>query len=133
MPPLRIKSLRNSKVRRCAYIRSPGTAVKFEFMEIINIEARTFEAMMARFETFADKVETLCRVNGDKTLKEWLDNEDVCRTFGLSLRTLQTYRDNGTLPFSRIGNKMYYKAEDLKRIIPLVANRKKKLNNPNTD
>ncbi len=88
---------------------------------------------MERFETFTDKVETLCRVNGDKTLKEWLDNEDVCRTFGLSLRTLQTYRDNGTLPFSRIGNKMYYKAEDLKRIIPLVASRKKKLNNPNTD
>ena len=95
-------------------------------MEIINVEARTFEAMMSRFETFADRVDTLCRENGDKSLKEWLDNQDVCRTFNLSLRTLQTYRDNGTLPFTRIGNKMYYKADDLKRIIPLVADREKK-------
>ncbi len=95
-------------------------------MEIINVEARTFEAMMTRFETFAERVDTLCRENGDKSLKEWLDNQDVCRTFDLSLRTLQTYRDNGTLPFTRIGNKMYYKADDLKRIIPLIADREKK-------
>ena len=95
-------------------------------MEIINVEARTFEAMMTRFESFAERVETLCRANGDKSLKEWLDNQDVCRTFDLSLRTLQTYRDNGTLPFTRIGNKMYYKADDLKRLIPLVANSEKK-------
>ncbi len=102
-------------------------------MEIIDVEARTFEAMMTRFESFADRVDTLCRENGDKSLKEWLDNQDVCRTFDLSLRTLQTYRDNGTLPFTRIGDKMYYKADDLKRIIPLVAERKKKLNNPKAD
>jgi hypothetical protein len=87
---------------------------------------------MTRFETFAERVDALCRANGDKTLKHWLDNEDVCRTFNLSLRTLQTYRDNGTIPFTRIGNKMYYKADDLKRILPLIADRKKKSNNSKT-
>jgi hypothetical protein len=71
-------------------------------MEIINIEARTFEAMMTRFETFAERVDILCRANGDKTLQWWLDNEDVCRTLDLSKRTLQTYRNNGTLPHTRI-------------------------------
>ena len=88
---------------------------------------------MTRFESFAERVDALCRANGEKTLQDWLDNQDVCRMFNLSLRTLQTYRDNGTLPFTRIGNKMYYKADDLNRIIPLVADRKKKLNNPKTD
>jgi hypothetical protein len=97
-------------------------------MEIINIEARTFEAMMARFETFAERVEALCRANGDKTLKPWLDNEDVCRTFNLSLRTLQTYRDNGTLPYTRIGNKMYYKADDLRRILSPATGKNPKTN-----
>jgi len=95
-------------------------------MEIINIEARTFEAMMTRFETFVEKVDTLCRTNSEKTMQEWLDNEYVCRTFDLSLRTLQTLRDNGTLPYTRIGNKKYYKPDDLKRLIPIVANREKK-------
>jgi hypothetical protein len=95
-------------------------------MEIINIEARTFEAMMTRFESFAGKVEALCRANGEKKMQEWLDNQDVCEILNISPRTLQTYRDNGTIPYTRIGNKMYYKADDLKRLIPLIADQQKK-------
>jgi len=30
---------------------------------------------------------------------------------------LQTLRTNGTLPFSRIGNKLYYRTEDIQRIL----------------
>jgi hypothetical protein len=95
-------------------------------MEVVNVEARTFEAMMSRFETFAERVETLCRENGDKAMQEWLDNQDVCLFLDISPRTLQTYRDNGTIPHTRIGNKMYYRADDLKRIIPQIADREKK-------
>lgn len=86
-------------------------------MEIINVEARTFEAMMARFETFAQNVETLCRNNADKGLQKWLDNQDVCQILNISKRTLQTYRDNGTLPFSQINHKMFYRAEDVEQVI----------------
>jgi hypothetical protein len=95
-------------------------------MEIINIEARTFEAMMTRFENFAERVEALCRANGEKTMQKWLDNQDVCQILNISPRTLQTYRDNGTIPHTRIGNKMYYKTDDLKRLIPLVADQQKR-------
>lgn len=93
-------------------------------MEIINIEARIFEAMMTRFETFVERVDALCRSNGEKTMQEWLDNEDVCRMFDLSKRTLQTYRDNGTLPYARIGNKMYYRPTDVELAIGKLNNRK---------
>ena len=34
-------------------------------MEIVNIEARTFEAMLSAFRTFADRLDTLCRLYGD--------------------------------------------------------------------
>jgi hypothetical protein len=94
-------------------------------MEIINVEARTFEAMMTRFETFATRVETLCRANGEKTMQEWLDNQEVCQLLNISPRTLQTYRDNGTIPYSRIGNKMFYKPDDMVRLKPLIANHQK--------
>ncbi|MCS2584525.1 helix-turn-helix domain-containing protein [Bacteroides sp. BFG-551] len=86
-------------------------------MEIINVEARTFEAMLARFEAFAQNVETLCRKNADKGLQKWLDNQDVCQILNISKRTLQTYRDNGTLPFSQINHKMFYRAEDVEQVI----------------
>lgn len=68
-------------------------------MEIVIIESHTWEMMMARFETFAERVEQLCRCNGDKAMQKWLDNQEVCGILNISKRTLQTYRDNGTLPF----------------------------------
>jgi excisionase family DNA binding protein len=44
---------------------------------------------------------------------EWLSNDDVCFLLRISKRTLQTYRDQGTLPFAQIGRKIYYKASDI--------------------
>ena len=40
---------------------------------------------------------------------------------GFSMRTLQTYRDNHTLPYTQIGYKMYYKPEDIERLIEQSA------------
>ena len=85
-------------------------------MKIINIEARVFETMAIRFEQFAKRIETLC-YRDDKSLQKWLNNQDVCQLLNISKRTLQTYRDNGILPFSQIGHKMYYRPEDVERVL----------------
>ena len=42
----------------------------------------------------------------------------------ISPRTLQTLRDNGTLAYSQIVRKMFYRAEDVRRIVPLVEERR---------
>ena len=86
-------------------------------MEVINIEAGAFEAMMNRFEAFTQKVENLCGYHQDKSLNRWLDNQDVCRLLNISKRTLQTYRDNGTLSFTQINHKIFYKPEDVEAVI----------------
>lgn len=86
-------------------------------MEIVNIESRTWEMMMARFESFAGRVEVLCGISGDKSLQKWLDNQEVCEILNISKRTLQTYRDNGTLAHTQIGHKMYYRPEDMEQLI----------------
>lgn len=54
---------------------------------------------------------------GEASLSDWLDNQDVMHALHISPRTLQTLRTNGTLPFSRIGNKLYYKRSDIQRIL----------------
>ena len=94
-------------------------------MEIVNIDAQTFEKMLSKFERFATRMETLCRLHGDKDMKEWLDNQDVCLLLNISLRTLQTLRDNGTLAYTRINHKIYYKAEDVEKIVSLVEDKRK--------
>lgn len=71
-------------------------------MEIVSIEKRTFEAMVARFDRFVSRMEAICQRHGEKTMSEWMDNQDVCRMLNISPRTLQTLRDNGTLAYSQI-------------------------------
>lgn len=95
-------------------------------MEIVNIEARTFEAMLSKFEVFADRMEELCTLYGDMSQRTWLDNQDVCLMLNISPRTLQTLRDNGTLPYSQICHKTYYKPEDVERILSVVEDRRKR-------
>lgn len=45
--------------------------------------------------------------------EEWIDGQVVMQTLHISVRTLQSLRDNGTLPFSRINGKFYYKVSDI--------------------
>ncbi len=46
-----------------------------------------------------------------------LDSQDIMQILHISPRTLQTLRSNGTLPYTRIGNKIYYHRQDLERIL----------------
>jgi len=94
-------------------------------MDIVNIEAGTFEAMLSKFESFAKRMEHLCRQNGDRDISEWLDNQDVCLLLKISPRTLQTLRDNGTLAYTQISHKTYYKPGDVEKILPIVEDRRK--------
>lgn len=47
----------------------------------------------------------------------WVDAEQVMDALKICSRTLQNLRDNGTLPYSRINGKFYYKAADLEKLL----------------
>ena len=94
-------------------------------MEFVGIEKQLFEELERKFEYFEHRVMEICNRENDRTLHKWMDNQDVCRYLNISPRTLQTLRDNGTLAFSKIGNKTYYRPEDVERIIKIVEDRRK--------
>lgn len=50
-------------------------------------------------------------------LEDWIDNQDVMQLLHISIRTLQTLRSNGILPYSRINNKIYYRRQDIQKIL----------------
>ena len=89
-------------------------------MEVVVIDKATFERMLSGFEIFAEKVERLCREQEDLGEKEWLDSDDVCRLLCISPRTLQTMRENGTLAYTKISHKVYYRPEDVKAVFPVA-------------
>ena len=94
-------------------------------MEVISIERSTYEKLLTSFNCFVSQMKAMAGRGTDKRLGEWLDNQDVCQILNISPRTLQTLRQNGTLAYSQIEHKIYYKPEDIERIIPIVEVRKK--------
>ena len=57
-------------------------------------------------------------MKGVKRTAGWLDHQDVCLKLKISKRTL---RNNGTLAYTKIGNRTYYLPEDVERIDRLSA------------
>ena len=94
-------------------------------MEVISIERSTYEELLTSFNNFVEQMKKMASRGTDKKLGEWLDNQDVCQMLNISPRTLQTLRDNGTLAYSQINHKIYYKLEDVKGILSLVNGRGK--------
>ena len=94
-------------------------------MEVISIERSTYEELLTSFNSFVTQMKAMAGRGTDKRFGEWLDNQDVCQILNISPRTLQTLRQNGTLAYSQIEHKVYYKPEDVESIIPLVEVKKK--------
>ena len=58
-----------------------------------------------------------CERNGESILDTLLDGQDVMMRLHISPRTLQTLRSNGTIPYTRIGRKIYYFRHDIERLL----------------
>ena len=56
------------------------------------------------------------------TAKQWLKSAEVRKILSISPGTLQNLRINGTLRFTKIGGMMYYKLEDIHKILEGNAN-----------
>ena len=86
-------------------------------MEIISIEKKIFEELVSRLGQFAKRMDNINRQRSSRRMSEWMDNQDVCQALKVSPRTLQTLRDGGRLPHSKINNRIYYRPEDVERLI----------------
>lgn len=60
-------------------------------------------------------LQELKRINGNREI--WLDITDACSTLKCSTRTLQKYRDDGIIPFSQIGAKIYFRESDIQEFL----------------
>ena len=86
-------------------------------MEIISMDERVFNDLARRLETIEQRAERMHRAGADLRLQKWLDNQEVCALLGITKRTLQTYRENGMLPHCRIRHKIFYKTDDVQRLL----------------
>lgn len=80
-------------------------------METIDIITTSFQKMAERLDNLDRKLEG--QLPKYPLSVTWLDIQETCQLLKISKRTLQAYRDNGILPFSQIGGKIYFRADDI--------------------
>ena len=81
-----------------------------EIIDLLLALSQEIKDLKARIE--------LLRHSRAEVLKDtWIDNQDVLQTLHISKRTLQTFRDNGTLPYSKVKGQFYYKVSDVEQLL----------------
>lgn len=85
--------------------------------EIITQEDPQMQLFSQLMEGILKKLERYCAARPMLGGEVYLTGEEVCSQLWLSTRTLQEYRNLGTLPFYKIGGKILYKQSDIQTML----------------
>ncbi|PZP49379.1 MAG: DNA-binding protein [Pseudopedobacter saltans] len=87
-------------------------------MEVIAIQKSILEEMKNELKALLVMTENTTRKYSPIIKEEkWLDNQEVCLMLNITKRTLQTYKDKGLLPYSKLNRKNYYKLSDVMALL----------------
>lgn len=64
-----------------------------------------------------DELKKILKQHHGQPSKKWLKSYEVRELLGISSGTLQTMRNNRTLPFTKIGGLMFYDYEKIKKML----------------
>ena len=100
-------------------------------MEIVNIEAGTFKEKsisgfveLVAWNSLKSELKELQNIYLRKEPDEWLDSKEVCEILCVSPRSLQHLRNSGTLSFTRIDKKIFYRKQDVVSLLTTVQKKK---------
>ncbi len=81
----------------------------------MNVELITREDFQ-RLEKLLNEIKEIVQP-GQSQSKKWLKSSEVRKMLNISPGTLQNLRINGTLRFTKMGSIIYYKLEDINKIL----------------
>lgn len=82
-------------------------------MEAVILSKEQFNSLSASIEEIKQRVIT----DSKKPAEAYLDNQEFLLLMKISKRTAQTWRDEGKISFSQVGNKIYYKLSDVEELM----------------
>lgn len=68
-------------------------------------------------EVLSKSVSEMKKTHAQVLSEEWIEKEQVMSILKIKSRKLQSLRDSGTLPFSQIDGKIYYKTSDVELLL----------------
>jgi hypothetical protein len=81
------------------------------------IDEQKLNRIFDEIDSLRNELKTEKAKAAKKLSETWLDNQEVMVLLKISARTLQNMRDSSTLPFSKVGGKIYYKASDVENLL----------------
>lgn len=85
--------------------------VYFWFMDIIIMEKSQWETILSK----VDQIEKSLTGNGRDN--EVLDNKQMMNEMGISKKTLEVWRNEGSIAFSKIGGLIFYQRGAIKEML----------------
>ena len=82
-------------------------------MDAIIFTKDQFTDLMSKLDTIQSQITT----KADPKKETFLDNQEFLLLMKISKRTAQTWRDEGKISFSQVGNKIYYKLSDVEKLL----------------
>jgi len=88
--------------------------------EVINLVS----VIKKDIESLRSDISKMSKTHAQVLYEEWIEKDKVMSILKISDRKIQTLRDNGTLPFSQIDGKIYYKTSDVEALLNKHYNKK---------
>ena len=86
-------------------------------MDIIAIEKESFDSFKKKLELIASLVPKQLSNNILYIEQEWIEGKKLATSLNLPPHRLQHLRESGTLSFSTIGKKIYYRIAEVKSLL----------------
>jgi len=86
-------------------------------MDIIAIEKESFDSFKKKLERIASLAPKQLSNNALCIEQEWIEGKELANSLNLPPRRLQYLRESGTLSFSTIGKKVYYRIAEVKSLL----------------
>lgn len=82
-------------------------------MDAIILTKDQYNDLLAKLEIITLQLNT----KAEAKKETFLDNQEFLQLMKISKRTAQTWRDEGRISFSQVGNKIYYKLTDVEKLL----------------
>ena len=91
-------------------------------MDFISIKPAEFEALLKELQEIKNEIANSKKKTALSDL--YLDNQDLCLQLKISKRLLQSWRDEGKIPFIQHQAKIWYRASDVLAFLESNYNKK---------
>ena len=82
-------------------------------MEAIILTKDQFTELMSKLDTIQSQI----NAKANPKQETYLGSVEFLKLLDVSKRTAQTWRDEGKISFSQVGNKIYYKLSDVEKLL----------------